>query len=273
MAGMLRVVTFSRWLAHELAGGAGVNGVEVVGDDGLDLSPGADTAFWWCPGAHATRLAASGLQPFFMTPGVAFWRGLDPALAGRAVWCGPLADMGDWAGHRFAKVADTKIAALPAAVHPDADTFRAAAARAGLGAGSFVVVSEPVDMVSEWRYWILHGRPVASSIYLHHGTAWDGLPDIPAPARVDRFAAEVAATVAGMPAGWTLDVALTGAGQVVVVEANPAWSSGMFGASARQPGPLVATILASQGPGAPGTLWRDDRPGLAARPLPWRTGR
>lgn len=264
------MVTFAGWLVDELAAGGAANSVRVIGHDGLDLPAGIGRTAWWCPGRFADRLAATGCRHRFATPGPAFWDNLDAPATGRPVWCGPLSDLPDWPGPMFAKAADTKIPGLPAGVHRDRDGFRTAAFAAGLGPDSSVVVSAVVAFVREWRFWILDRAPVASSVYLADGATWDASGDLPVPAVAARLAARVAARTDGMPAGWVLDIGQTRDVRTVVVEANPAWSSNPYWASARDPDAVVATILASQGPASGGSRWRDDRPHPPARPLPRR---
>lgn len=266
------MVSFARWFVHELAVGGSALGVEVVGDDGLDIDPDAADCAWWCPGRHAGRLAASGIDHRFATPGPGFLARLDPALVGREVWCGPLADLPAWAGDRFAKPADVKIPALPAGVFAGDARFRRAAASAGLGLASQVIVSQVVELVAEWRFWVLAGVPVAASPYLECGVTWDGLEDRTVPQDAWAFAVRAAAGATGVPRGWVVDVAADRGGRLMVVEANPAWSSGCYWAAARFPAQVVATILASQGPGSGGSRWADDRPARRLRPLTVRPG-
>lgn len=273
----LRVVTTAAWLADDLRAGTHL---PVVHDLGLDVLPGRRRTAWWAGHRFIARLTVTpDVQlPDLTSPGPAWLAGVDADLLGRRVWCGPLGDVEEcslWdAGPAFAKPAEIKRVALPAALHPTREAFAAAALGAGLLASSWVVVSEPIDLTAEYRCFVapVEGRPrvVAASAYVVDGITWDAwtppfVPDVAVPWA---FAEEVLDSTSG-PAGWVLDVGRTADGQWVVVEANAAWSSAPYHADAVG---VVASVLASQTPPVePRWRWRSD-PALDrwAAPLPVR---
>lgn len=116
-----------------------------------------------------------------------------------------------------------------AAVHADAAAF--AAVTLGVPGDLPVLVSEPVAWNVEYRFFVRHGAVVAGSVYFRHGEL---VVDWQAPlAERDAaavFAAQVLAQTKGtLRGGVVLDVgAIAGLGWAVV-EANPAWASGLYG--------------------------------------------
>jgi len=93
---------------------------------------------------------------------------------------------------------------------------------AGLPADLSVWVSEPVDFVSEWRYYVLNGVVVGAGRYD------DGDDDAPAPDEADITDAVRAWSSAGAPAGYSLDFGVTRQGNTALVEANDGWSLGFY---------------------------------------------
>lgn len=259
----LTVVSHAAWLARELSAAPGV---EVVASLGLDVS--TEPTAWWCPGRFATRLAATCLTPLLRSPGPGFLPGLDASLLRRRVILTDLASASGHLGAVFAKPADTKVPGLEAKVWPDGATFRAAAEQAGLHPGSAVLLSTPVELDHEVRVFVCRGQVAAASAYLLAGRTWESWDpaDLPPVAEHVTLAREVASGYA-TGQSYALDIARTAGGDLVVVEANPAWSAAPYWASLTHPEQVVASILTSQGPGAVGPLWVAD-PARDTRPLP-----
>lgn len=244
----LHVVTPARWLAEDLSAGAPPE-VRVVHDMGLDLPEHADGIAWWCPMNFAARLLASGVDPAFTAPGPGFTADMSEGVLGRRVVACRLA-VAARSGQRWngrpvhAKLAESKLRALPAAVYPDLWAFLAAAEQAHVPPGSMVQLSDPVEMVTEARCFVVDRQVVTGSVYLDRGTTWDGFATPPDSSWAEGFAGGVVARLHKQPPAYTLDVARLADGSLVVVEANPAWSSNPYHCEA---GPVVAAILAAQG--------------------------
>lgn len=244
----LHVVTPARWLAEDLSAGA-PPGVRVTHDLGLDLPANADALSWWCPMNFAARLLASGVDPAFTSPGPEFTAGLPEGLLGRRVVACRLSAAAK-AGARWtaspvhAKLAEAKREVLPAKVYQDLWSFLREAEVAGIPCGSMVQLSDPVEMVTEARCYIRDRKVVAGSVYLDAGVTWDGFASPPDTGWAEGFATGAVSRIVRQPPAYTLDVARLADGGLVVVEANPAWSSNPYNCEAR---PVVETILASQG--------------------------
>lgn len=271
----LRVVRTAAWLADDLRAGTDL---PVVHDLGLDVQPGARRTAWWAPHQFIARLTVTpeAQLPDLASPGPAWLATVPPELLGRAVWCGPAGALSRcrlWDdGPAFAKPAEVKVAALPAQMYPTSDAFMDALRAARLHPTSWVVVSDPLELVAEYRCFVAprDGRAsvVAASAYLFDGVTWDAWEptSAPDPSEAVEFAQTVLARAPG-PDGWVLDVGRTSAGGWVVIEANAAWSSSPYHADAHG---VVAAILASQTPPVPPRWrWRSD-PVFDERAVPLR---
>ncbi|MBC8142126.1 MAG: ATP-grasp domain-containing protein [Armatimonadetes bacterium] len=111
-----------------------------------------------------------------------------------------------------------------------------------------VLVSKPVTWDAEYRVFALAGKVVAASpyyrrgklVYIETSRKWDAPPGELAEAT--EFAAEVlAATGDTLPSGVVLDVGLIAGQGWAVVEANPAWASGLYGCAP----PYALTVVAA----------------------------
>jgi len=145
-----------------------------------------------------------------------------------------------------ARPAEAEIDDLAAAWYDDTSDFAAAARAAGPPGDSWVQVC-PVrlDLVEEHRCFVLDGSVVATSPYLlADGSTWE--PDFDTRADLHhadarRFATEAVDELgAGQPGAYVLDVGLLGTGRWVVIEVNPAWCSGIYGA---EPAAAVEVVV------------------------------
>jgi hypothetical protein len=162
---------------------------------------------------------------------------LPPALLGRAVDAGVFADRLGLRYPRFVKPADDK--AFPAAVYADADAIPFSAS---IDPEVAILHSDPVQFESEYRCFVVHGRAVAHSLYSVNGALVEtpGEPEAIA-AAVAVAEAAAAAGAAMTPPGVVIDVGRTADGAYVVIEANPAFGSGMYRAD---PAGVLAVLSA-----------------------------
>lgn len=252
----LRVVTSARWLAEDLAS---VGVLPVRHDLGIDLRSTSPTTAWWAPMHFAARMfATTGHNPF-RAPGPRWTADLDRTWTGRTVvvttagaleaaaGCAPLLE------HEpvHVKPAEVKVSSLTAHVVAHPGAARAAVADSRLHPDTPVQLSQVIDPVAEYRMFVLDGEVVAASAYLVDGVTWDGWGETDAPhaGEAQRFATDVLSdprTTAGGPRAFVMDVARTGDGRWVVLEANPAWCSNPYHADRRG---VVAAVLAAQGDG------------------------
>lgn len=270
----LRVVTSVRWLPADLAS-AGV--IPVVADLGLDVPARTARTAWWCSGAFAARLRATGVTPAFAGPPARWQAGLPERLWGRTVAAMTLADVpGVFTKQTaaFAKVADVKLAAVPAQWWATLDQFTQAAHAAGVPGSTPVLVSPTfVDFASEYRCFVADGEVVAASLYREGERTWDSWEtgSQPPAGHAVGFAEKVVRDVGDQPRGWVLDVGQTVRGDWVIVEANPAWCANPYHCD---PQGVIRSVLASQDPDPAQRRWAWE-PGDVlsgrARPLPVRS--
>lgn len=249
----LRVVTTSKWVAEDLAK-AGT--VPVIHDLGMDLPASTEAAAWWCPGRHAARLLASGVDPGFLSAGPTFTADLPWRFLRRKVWAGRMKNMPRPIGPAFYKVAEAKFGLLPAKEYPYWGQFVQAAHLAKLDIEDFIQISTLIDYTHEYRCFIADGQVTAISPYLVNGVTWESLdPEtIPGAGTAWEFAQGVVNFLgADQPPGYVLDVGADPSGRFSVIEANAAWSSNPYHSAADG---VISSVLASQNTDPAHARWR-----------------
>lgn len=225
-----------RWIADDFTAAARgrVPVIHTLGLDAVDPGPGWA---WWTPAGHAARLVRAGVHLRLAATGPTWLAGLGPEFLQRAVWCGTLADVA--AGHApergFAKVAEAKVDGLEAAWWDDMAGFVAAARTARVPDGSAIQISDRcLDIVAEHRCYIVDGTCLDATPYLDaSGDTWEPGWDTDLRFRhadAAAFAALVARHAGPQPCAYVLDVAELADGSWAVIESNPAWCSGPYGA-------------------------------------------
>lgn len=289
MTRTLHVVTHRRWVADDLAAAAAARRprVEVrhsLGLDIPDIEPG--DALWapteWAARAlHDPRTDVADRPPLHLVdPGPLMVPRMTRRVLGRRVHA---ATLGDYLssgrgeepdGAAFVKPANCKIDAFPARWWRRGD-LADLAARKDLPADLMLHWTPTrLDIVEEHRVYLLHGKPVTSAPYLWHSpdgnqVAWDH-PDYDLDRTHSAAAEAFASTVCAANPGWAaigsfvLDVALlrpgsppgmASAGQWVVLETNPAWSSNPYTAD---PARVIECLLAAATTDPTRWSWRPD---------------
>jgi hypothetical protein len=93
--------------------------------------------------------------------------------------------------------------------------------------------SEPIDLTSEYRYYIIDKSVVGYSRY-DDSDLEDAEPDI-------EYVEQMVADYANQPVGYTLDIGMS-AGEPVLIEANDGWSLGLYPWGTMQAGRYVELI-------------------------------
>lgn len=197
-------------------------------------------ACYWMSGRYAARLHVAGIKVDLIAPGAHWLGNVDPALLGREIHVAALQDLPNGL-ITHVKPAQLKIEELPAGIYAT-EQYHAVAARLGVCQTSLVQWTETIlDLNHEHRFYVLDGEIVTGSPYLVDGQVYALGVESPQSANALSFAQE-ALTHLGtdIPPACTLDVGLDQhSGKWVIVEANPAWSSGMYGAEMSA---VIATI-------------------------------
>lgn len=276
----LLVATSPAWVAEDIRTAGAIDVEHTIGLDAPVLD--GHTALW-CSWTWAMRLAKTGINHPFLSPGPDWITRVPEEFLRRKVWAGCLGDM-PYMGVEpmFYKLAEHKHTGIPAALHIGRGHFRRLVGSSFDFAPGYAdlhyVGSERMAYAREYRCFIAHGKVTASSFYLAtvpgiHGTdvtiTWDAYDadTCPDSSQAAAFAKEVVQVMGeDQPPGYVLDVGEDAAGNWSVIEANAAWSSNIYHAPAAG---VIEAVLASQEPGHPDWGWAPDRLFLErARPLP-----
>lgn len=241
-----RVVTHKRWLAEQFAP------MGAVQDFGFDIDPETATeTIWWAPGAWVASALAAGVELPLLSCGADWLSNLPREYRGRAVGNYLLHDIFPGKTRAmFAKLPEAKLDWVPARVYAADSYLRRTLEGFGLPEDTVWQLQDPVEFFCEARFWIAHRQIVARSFYRIGDAIW-GSDDFEKKVSLSyaagwafdmrHFAEEVAANV-DAPPGYVLDVGVTTEEDVLVVEANAAWSSGPYDGD---PAGVFAAIEAS----------------------------
>ena len=217
------------------------------------------------PGGLVAAAQRLGVEVRLAGPTPEWFTGLDPGITGR-VWHlgGPaLARQVLEQGPALVKLADAKRRDFPARRYRDAAEFAAALPVGARPDLQLLVTNQWLDIQSEYRVFTAGSAALTGSPYLVEDEMWSAdlghhresfLPEAVG------FVAEVLAGLVGeeLPPAAALDVARLDGGQMVILEANQAWSSALYGCD---PDAALVSILAANA-AATATdscwLWRPD---------------
>lgn len=237
----LFVVSYASWISQDFRSSLDPDTWDVIKNYGFDLPSKLgkyEKVVWWMNAQHAARVRRALPSAYFMSPGAKWLSGVPRSLTKRQIrtetleefWKAPPAFDRIWA-----KPAEAKIEDFPADWYSP-DEVIALGDDLSLPAGSFVQWTDTkLDIDWEHRFYVLNGQVVTGSPYLVDGvTYWDGYED---PRYSSRFEeaeafASRAVTVLGdnQPSAYTLDVGYDSTVGWLVIEGNPAWCSGVYGA-------------------------------------------
>jgi hypothetical protein len=261
-----RVVTHRNWVYDFF------QDLGAVHDYGFDIDPStAPDTLWWASGQWVARAAKAGVRLPLTACGPEWLAGLPESYTGRRIevvrveGLESVATVGVSPVH--VKLPEVKTDRFEAQVLAREDLL-AAVRDAELPASTLLQVSETVEFASEARFFVADGRVTTGALY-RNGSEWWGeagmyrdrelLNDLKA------FADEVVSVVPGAP-GYSLDVGVTEGGECLVVEANAAWSSGVYDCD---PDGVMEALIASHdfGDEHPRCSWRGDAVFGEVRPL------
>ena len=186
-------------------------------------------------------IAARSLNLALIEPPLDLLAELPERFLRRAVEFATFADLKRLQRRTFVKPADPLDKWFDAGVYADVRDIRT---RGRTSPDSPVLLSEPVEWVAEYRYFVVEGKVVAGSSYLAFGRpAWkpfdpkrpNAMPTAGLP-----VVAELCATLkTKLPPAFVVDVGLIEDRGWAVVEFNPLWCAGLLGADPRAVLPVL----------------------------------
>lgn len=246
MEPILHLICNRQWMVNELSSNSLV---PVEHSFGYDIPFYSSSDSWWIPQEMATRFIQSGVKFNFQSPG-AFWLDNVPLeLRGRNVKTIPAGDIAvneNLNEINFWKFAEAKVDTFIAGIRTGYEvldyinTYK-------VPSNSMLQKSDFLKLKNEYRFFIVEGEIVTSSLYLTRKngeelTYYDyDIIDVKESEAVTAYVASVAPVLAS-PEAYVLDVATTCDGNIIVLEANPAWCSAWYGAGINK---VAETILAS----------------------------
>jgi hypothetical protein len=253
-----RVVTHKNWLADQFVP------MGAVQDHGFDIDPAtAQDTLWWAPGAWVASAFKAGVRLPLLSAGPYWLDRLPLEYKGREVGTGWVSD---WPGffernpelvakhpEIFVKLPEAKLDSFPARLH-STKHLRENLAQYHLPDDALVQIQEPVEFITEGRFWVAHGHVQAESLYRHRDWIWGSEQDPPFHLLVEMKLTKMRRfliimlddTRVTIPPGVVIDIGITADGSPKVIEANAAWSSGPYDGN---PWGIYKAIRASHDPG------------------------
>jgi hypothetical protein len=210
----------------------GLNGRDFFlsyGKEVIDSSQYAMTSFWMA-GGFAARMQRAGLAMSLCAPGQTWLSGLDSSLTGRSIETGTLGNM-PAETILYAKPAEAKIKGLVSAKYTKQQIV-----------DIYVAENVPDETILQWspnilninhehRFFVADGQVLAGSPYLIDFIVYKEGMTSPFTEVAKDFALDAIKELKdNQPPAYTLDVGRNEkTGEWLIIEANPAWSSGIYG--------------------------------------------
>ncbi len=230
----LLVSTHRRWIYEDLAKAAAHLPLDVVYDLGVSL-PQCDPARTaiWTPVEQAARLLYSGFEMPLVSAGPYWLSHISRRWTARKIWSGRVDQLGSAPRSGWCKPAEIKHPQVPAGFWDHIDGFRRLAEQHLHPDTVVQVCPDVLDIQAEVRTFVAAGRVQTSSLYILDGEIFDY--DRPFRSNLQQQGAAFARRVVDalgddQPTAWVLDVALCRQRGWCVLESNPVWSSGYYGA-------------------------------------------
>jgi hypothetical protein len=210
----------------------GLDGRELVFSYGREIPKlDPENCSYWMGGAFAYQLQFVGHATELCSPGSNWLPSLDENVTGRKVHTGTLKDIAGGTDRLFVKPAEAKISSLPASAYTGKEVEAVFAAE-GFADGIQLQWTEGIlKMNFEHRFFVLDGEVLTGSPYLVDGVGYHPGIDRSRQSDAEVFLREVLDSQPDlMPPAFVVDVAMNeSTGNWVVIEANRAWSSGLYG--------------------------------------------
>jgi hypothetical protein len=182
-------------------------------------------------GLYAAKLRQIGLAPNLCSPGAKWLPSLDRSITGREVLEGRITGLSDTVGQLWVKPSEAKISTIPAGLY-SYDKLKQLFEEGEFSlAISLQWTHDVLDINYEHRFFVAEGQITTGSPYLVDGRGYSLDIDTSHMQAAQEFAEYVLLSdPTNMPSAFTLDVGLDVAtNKWLVIEANRAWSSGLYG--------------------------------------------
>lgn len=199
------------------------------GKEVIDYSQYGKTSFWMA-GGFAARMQRAGLAMNLCAAGQTWLSRLDSSLTGRSISTGTLDEMpGD--AILYAKPAEAKIQGFVSAKYTKKQIADIYAAEKVPSETILQWSIDILDINHEHRFFVANGEIMAGSPYFVDSIVYKEGMTSPFSESAKGFALEVIKELGdNQPPAYTLDVGRNEqTGDWLIIEANPAWSSGIYG--------------------------------------------
>lgn len=229
------VVSMSSWVADDFMPGLHEDQT-LIRDYGWEIPQKIldyDSVLWWMPAAHAARVQQAGYAIQLLAPGAAWLTTLPESLTQRPIFYSDVRSfrLATPTQNIFIKPAEAKIDGFEAAWRTPDEALEIIN-NTNLPEDSFLQwTSRLLNLNHEHRFYVLDGKVLTGSAYLVDGmTYYDGAIS-PLSDAAEYFAQKSVDSITQQPAAYTLDVGYDEFSHSwVVIEGNPAWCSGLYGA-------------------------------------------
>ena len=229
------VVSMSSWVADDFQ--PGITTQKLIRNWGMDLPErlgSYDSVSWWMPAAHAARLQRVGQAKELIAPGPYWLTQIPQSLTQRMVSSSTVEDFLSQAPENefFIKPAEAKIEGFEAAWRNFSQTCEIIS-ELKIPLGTVLQWSDKlIDINHEYRFYVLDGKVVTGSSYLVDGiTHYDGADNSKLGEAME-FAQYAVSVIDNQPSAYVIDVGIDmSTNSWLVIEGNPAWCSGIYGAN------------------------------------------
>lgn len=233
----LIVVSFAHWVADDFEQATQELNYALVRDYGFDVPEtlgNYEKVAWWMNAQHAARLQRVGVATELTAPGSTWLSTVPHELTKRVIRSATISEFLELGvdGSVWVKPAEAKIDGFEAAYRTSADVCNLVDTLKIPTDSDVQWTDSLLSINHECRFYVLDGEVTTGSPYLVDGiTYYDGASDRELK-NADAFAREAVKILGdNQPQAYTLDVGFDEkSNEWLVIEGNPAWCSGIYGA-------------------------------------------
>ena len=230
---LLVVATHKNWIAQEFAE---TGYIPVKHNFGVSapLYPKERSIAWWMPTETASRFLYAGVDLNLATLDAEWLSRVPRGMTGRTIFTMTIQEaiLSGYKQHGFCKLAEVKIPDIPAQ-WIEIDYFTEILLQARVPLDTKIQVSFGLlEIDTEYRCFVNNKEVTTVATYRNKNNIF-GQPDFVRDLRGEEWAKDYAKVVSkfmydDQPISYTLDIAQLSKGRMVVIEANPVWSSNPY---------------------------------------------